>query len=457
MSNVASGAPARATPHVLTIRVDEFGSFELPQDLFRRVESLIPARFRQSVSDIVDVRGQEGMWRLAETTPSGTVRLSVRNLSEISQQLRRAGTHITWTAPALEFSADATAGGVRSADLQRIIESGVLATLRFGQLEVSDIPENIADLSKAFPYARMVIPVSTNQQARELQKNLGEKVNEHVGLVSGLSDDAANRITVATQNWARQLDKVAGAVVLLPFKGDFIPNWMRRLHKVGAPARLYLVRQPRSLRGDVERELLLRYGPRILQEPRVSPEVSWVNFGGRSRQIALREEAGLKRGLYWQNEERHRFIAAVATSLTSGFNAQSHMWPGKGLVVVENRQHGERLCERLPGWQLIGRGDELRRTNKFVVVTLPALSELRMRPEWVVNAMGGPPSSVVTELLKRRASRLQVVRLIDLSDGFHAQARRFSEERRKAYLASGFVAAPLPDALLQPAREAIRN
>lgn len=447
-------APAR---RAVDIRIDEFGRVQLPAEFFRHIADLFPARFQQPVELEKDIRGQLAVNRLIDLPEGGTQKLWVRNLAEIRARLLEHGIGVTWVYPACESCAAPVPSEFRHRTLRTLAEHDILTQCRFGQIEIDSAnatAEIIAEFCRAFPNAQFVVPVATNDEAKALQSELQRLLNSNVGVMKGLKPDLTARIRVATPRAARSPDAVAGCVVLIPFGRDTLPHWMRRLHCAGCPGRVYLLRTRDRRHADVERELELRYGPVLTLVERAVHQFSMVNFGGGARAGLPPCPAPGKRGRFWRHDARNRLISSLAIEMQARHSAGS-VAGTVGVVLVENLEHGRQLQRGLPGWPLVGAGGDF--SDRYVVATISAIEKRGPATQWVINAMGGPPSYTLEGWLEQLARRGDPVHLIDFTDGFGEETAGLSTRRAASYGAQRIVLTALPDGILGPARRRMRS
>lgn len=437
-------------------QIDTRGRFSVPNDLYELIEDLFPPELRQEVELPTDLRGGMALRCIVGPPRDGRRECWARNLPEICRRLNAHGVQASWFMQHLQYSADAVTENVRNRTLRLLVTNGVFESCRFAQLDVNGLAaavEIIADFCRAFPEARIVIPLTTRAEAKQVQRMLRQSLPEPIGWMAGLRAKPRARINLATPRGALSADSVAGAVVLIPFLADVPRDWMRRLHCSGAPGRVYLLRERRDRDATVERELELRYGPVLTSIERATHQCTMVNFGGQgSRSPAPPAERLEKRGRYWCHDRRNQFVASLANEMRTRYSGSSGSEP-MGIVLVENLEHGRQLQRWLQDWPLIGRTGRPAGGARYVITTLPAIERATPRPRWVINAMGGAPSTYLIDWLDRVAGRFFETHLVDLTDGFRVETGHLSMSREQRYRDAGLAMTTLPEQILGPARQ----
>lgn len=448
--------PVDSLQRTQQFRIDPHGRFTIPGELFPLIEDLFPAEFRQEDELRDDVRGQLTLRRLVAPAGGGDRTCWARNYHEIGERLTAHGVQAEWILPHRLGSEAASAGNLRNGSLRLLATNGIFERCRFAQFEVNGeaaAVEVIADFCRAFPDARVIIPVTTRMEANRIRRMLRQSLPEWIGSIAGLRPRLRRRINVATPRAALSLGAARDAVVLIPFLADAPRNWMRRLHAFCAPARVYLVRQSRDRDVAVQRELELRYGPLLTSIERATHQYTMVNFGGTGSRTRETSPEGLeKRGRYWQHDRRNQFIASLGNEMRTRYSGSSESEPA-GIVLVENLEHGRQLQRWLQDWPLIGRTGRPAGGARYVITTLPAIERATPRPRWVINAMGGPPSTYLLDWLDRVAGRFFETHLIDLTDGFRVETGQLAVSRERRYRDAGLAMTTLPEPILGPARQ----
>ena len=437
-------------------RIDPHGRFRIPGDLFPLIEDLFPAEFRREDELRDDVRGQLTLRRLVAPAGGDDRTCWARNYGEIRERLNAHGVQVEWVHPHLPGSAAASAGNLRSGSLRLLATDGIFEHCRFAQFEVNGeatAVEVIADFCRAFPDARIVVPVTTRTEGNQIRWLLRQALPDPIGWMAGIRPRPRWRINVATPRAALSLDVARDAVVLIPFLAEAPRNWMRRLHAFCAPARVYLIRQSRDREVAVQRELELRYGPLLTSIERATHQYTIVNFGGPGSRTAEASPTRLeKRGRYWRHDRRNQFIASLANEMRTRYSGSPESGLA-GIVLVENLEHGRQLQRWLLAWPLIGRAGHSAEGEPYVITTLSAIERTTPTPRWVINAMGGAPSTYLLDWLNRVAGRFFETHLIDLTDGFRGETGQLAVSREQRYRDAGLAMTTVPEQILSSARQ----
>ena len=338
-----------------------------------------------------------------------------------------------------------------------------------GQFEVSssrDVPQFVRALATAFPLAPCVMPFPSSDAAAVFRDKLQQIVDEPVTLMRGLRQRPRSRLVVGTYQAILGANYQHTPLVIVPHWPGSFHQRLKVLARQPDMERLYLIRtQQDSISDNDEAELLHRIGPMIWEFGRYHPRAKHifhiVDFGGRQRNENPPRGFQLdKRKLYWRHTRRNQFLAILARQLSSEEQAFRSLPADRQHVVVlaEVTEHASKLAALLPGWPVITQDQATSPLPPRCIVTLIAAAACpTLAPLYLVNACGGPPSPWLTSWLEERALAQTAIRLVDLSDGFSAEAASLSQARQAAYKQSRVHWRPLAEPILKPAQVALRN
>lgn len=360
-------------------------------------------------------------------------------------------------------------------DLVRDHDRGLI---RYNQEHVQ-LAALVAQVALAWPKAKVVVTATRVNDARRLAGELNETLGK-VGLFTGEHHPARGaRVVVATYN--RLGDGAIGVerrdicIAVNPSELFAVPNdtgieglkklWRARLYGLLSDETQYAPWQRSFMTAlfGMQQVFIPRHGHHDMP---VDVVVSRV-FGGQ-RPSDTRDNLVLKRQGIWHHPLRNRRVAALFLALARRNHHElrekfpdvlaylgGRRWDRVGLLV-EGVEHALALAELLPKvpviagtdvWgeeysdaaaQILKRSKE-RPVELGAIVTSAGLERLKERYDVLIRADGGVGLPVLPELYRAVPngddSRLL---LVDFKDEHHPVLRKWTRQRRNAYLEVGW-------------------
>lgn len=454
------------------LRVDRSGAFSLPLAVYAHIEDLVPR------SLVRDGRWGRTPWRALVRRFENSVELRLRNYAEVVARLVERGYSTRFTLPSAPRPSPVALQSLHFPLVSQLISQGTLTHVPFSQVEVDnerDAIGLISDLCQAFLDHPISIVLASSDRAAALARRLKPLVTEAIGCPRRISAkevpsftpgntpaDATTvptppdpmlivrqpvgcRINVVIPQAAQFTDSALAPVVLMPLFGDSVPAWMKRIAFSSGAPRIHLIRIRHEVPAAVEAELCLRFGPMLARFGRlviVAPEVAWIPFGGSVKGVRPSRDATLhKRPRYWTHTARNKAIAKYAKRLHHTPTPDRLERGPTGVIVVENREHGQEVQRHLAGWGLASRHDPWPQAAAPIIATISRIHSLERPPatlRWLINAMGGGPSPTLERVIRELSDNTYSIRLVDVTDRFRPDAAWYADLRRQSYAAERY-------------------
>lgn len=339
------------------------------------------------------------------------------------------------------------------------------------------MPENIiADLSSAFPDARIVV---LGEYARQLARvasalcAIGIRATNISSRNPLLTlDDADESVICSTPREAANIDFATASIVILLEASDCNHSSMQMtLSQMDAAFRLFgLIDSTRGAAPSADDAMMATFGPEILHlQPygmvRRDVHVAWVPTPHPAIDLEM-TDPGFGACCYWQHPRRNRRIKQLAEGLCSAIPldrqafgdvsrryGQPGYCPPSVTILVERPIHAAELSKLLPHWPVIATNESLNGMNsRFcsairrsrsrwldgshqIVLTCAALQFRGEMTDVVIWAGGGTSIDIIPRNWFGAAEHARKpLLIIDFEDRHNSVAQQMSRDRRRAYL-----------------------
>jgi len=203
------------------------------------------------------------------------------------------------------------------------------------------------------------------------------------------------------------------------------------------------------------------FGPDPLYIPahgrrRRNVRAAFVQFTGRAGRRSGDDVVTMKRALVWRHPVRNRLVKKIANALADGDRAvllrvlppgatDGVRIPARTAVLVENREHGERLARVFRNWSLVHDHGIGFNACTRVIATMAGLRTLgRVRFDAIVRADStcGLPSTLAPSSLIAGNDATNLL-IVDFYDRHHPKLRANARVRRERYVEAGWASANL--------------
>ena len=380
------------------------------------------------------------------------------------------GLHVRLLGPSIATLPEPTAD-TRIADvtLPMFVRAQERGLIRVGRgVAIANL---IAELNAAFPTARTVILGAHRNDLQRLDRDL-QRLAAPAQLYVGRHAGAPTaRIVLTTFIAAADAELAQADLVILVDADEAVQQRAQAaLVTTDARFRLFGILAADRILAPYSRDVVIAtFGPEVLNIPRHGftlgkVSVAWCNV--QTPKVAVdADPLELRRRGYWQHPTRNRRLANLAQAVferdcmllrpypdVARWLRSATVPPSCIAVLVDTVEHAVALAEQLPGWPIAagehpclhGLPARKRRLlaerramwfGQHQIVTSSAAQELRILPDVIVWAGGGPQCPALPDhWLQRRTGDNSQVLLVDCVDRHHRQLARWSRRRKLSYI-----------------------
>lgn len=338
----------------------------------------------------------------------------------------------------------------------------------WGQIEIRRDEDRLrlcCEICGLFPRSRFVVLVHNKRAVAEYAAELRKALKEPVAMWK----QGRPRVTVALGQWMPTPHRCP-EILLLPFaeKATGKETLWRMRGKRWSFRRVYAFRHVSRELDWYKRLHLEQYVGPVISSPRRPRKTVLAAMLPTPADRVTKYEVPLtlKRKVYWSNEKRNRWIAALGAAFARNPKKALQRIVGKRIkpadlfskrrcrvaILVESAEHARTLARLLPDWRLAVDADASRRglpcntkNLQYVIATTTYASKHSVRCDVLIRATGTADALRMTRfppLLTKRYSEPAVL-LLDFADLFHRRARRYAERRHEAYQRDDYYLVPV--------------
>ncbi|QJW94607.1 hypothetical protein [Frigoriglobus tundricola] len=388
-----------------------------------------------------------------QTLPQGLVPEVVERLRELGQEVevrdRRTDSDRWRVRPDWKRC-------VEKAQWEVVSAVGEHRALRVVGFDDDTVADAVANVTRAYPDARIAIAVPTNALLDRVRRRLGERLVNPLGLFTA-KKKRPGRVSVGLVG---QFPRQSGSewdLLVLPYAEGTVSDAALRVIASGQYQRLLSFSRAKWTRDEsINRRFLVIAGSTFPEERTHASVTAVVLPAHGTRPDGVMPDAlQEKKKLYWHNGRRNRRVAEVARclvkakkkSVRSIFNGDEPLVKEvvaaakSGVaVVVETPVHAREFADLLPGWVIwTANGLDVAEPEPGcgIITTETAATQYGIGAGVLIRATG--TRWALPEINWPSVRRVESAVLIDFADEFHPQAAKNAAARTQSYQKAGMT------------------